>query len=81
MQALTLDLSEMRFTPVGPEKCPGFESQFIGEVVRQAGMPFTSSIFSRRKTGWVSVTTLQAGTRHFYKALTPNPLIIYLMSN
>jgi hypothetical protein len=44
----------MRFAPVGPENCLGFVSQFIAQVFRQAGMPFTSSNISRRKTSWGS---------------------------
>ncbi|NUA32249.1 hypothetical protein FCJ59_37010, partial [Cupriavidus basilensis] len=43
----------MRVAPGGPKKALGFKSQFICQVLRQAGVPFTSSNFSRRKTRWV----------------------------
>jgi hypothetical protein len=43
----------MRVAPDDPEKPIGFESQFFWQVVRQAGVPFTSSNFSDRKTRWV----------------------------
>jgi hypothetical protein len=43
----------MRVAPDDPEKPIGFESQFFYQVVRQAGVPFTSSNFSDRKTRWV----------------------------
>jgi hypothetical protein len=44
----------MRVAPDSPEKARGFESHFLCEVVRQAGVPFTSSNFLSRKTGWVN---------------------------
>ncbi|WP_278648288.1 hypothetical protein, partial [Burkholderia lata] len=40
----------MRVAPDGPKKPLGFESRFFYQVVRQAGVPFTSSNFSGRKT-------------------------------
>jgi hypothetical protein len=43
----------MRIAPDDPEKIFGFGSQFSVQVVRQAGVPFTSSNFSDRKTRWV----------------------------
>jgi hypothetical protein len=39
----------MRVAPVGPEKSLGFMSRFYGQVIRQAGVPFTSSNISSRK--------------------------------
>ncbi|PRG49194.1 hypothetical protein C6V06_24430 [Burkholderia gladioli] len=43
----------MRIAPDGPKKWLGFKSRFLNQVVRQAGVPFTSSNFSDRKTRWV----------------------------
>ncbi|TKC80078.1 hypothetical protein FAZ69_30170 [Trinickia terrae] len=43
----------MRVAPDGPKKPFGFESRFFCQVLRQAGVPFTSSNFSDRKTRWV----------------------------
>ncbi|RIJ86075.1 hypothetical protein RSP822_12095 [Ralstonia solanacearum] len=40
----------MRVAPDGPKNRRGFESRFFCQVVRQAGVPFTSSYFSGRKT-------------------------------
>lgn len=43
----------MRFAPVDPLNLVGFRSLISSQVVPQAGVPFTSSIFSRRKTSEV----------------------------
>jgi len=43
----------MRVAPDDPEKVLCFESRFFCEVFRHAGVPFTSSNFSGRKTRWV----------------------------
>jgi hypothetical protein len=40
----------MRVAPDGPKKPLGFESRFFKQVIRQAGVPFTSSNFYSRKT-------------------------------
>lgn len=44
----------MRFAPDGPKNGSSLEDLFSEQVCRQATVPFTSSIFSRRKTSWVS---------------------------
>lgn len=43
----------IRFAPDGPKNGRSLEDLFLDQVSRQATVPFTSSIFSRRKTGWV----------------------------
>lgn len=43
----------MRFAPDGPKNGHSLEDLFLDQVCRQATVPFTSSIFSRRKTSWV----------------------------
>jgi hypothetical protein len=40
----------MRVAPDDPEKPVGFKSRFLCQVLRQAGVPFTSSVVQRRKT-------------------------------
>ncbi|AFK67092.1 hypothetical protein YSA_00585 [Pseudomonas putida ND6] len=40
----------MRVAPDDPEKPVGLESQFLCQVLRWAGVPFTSSVFQHRKT-------------------------------
>ncbi len=62
----------MRVAPGGPEKVLGFESRFC-EVLRQAGVPFTSSNFNDRKTRWVDFGKAVSGIGLIRPAWQPLP--------
>lgn len=44
----------MRVAPDDPKKTCGLEGHFVFQILRQAGEPFTSSVFTTRKTRWVT---------------------------
>ncbi|MGF6735875.1 hypothetical protein OKW50_008048 [Paraburkholderia youngii] len=45
--------ASMRISPDGPDNRGSFRSWLTSQGFRQAGLPFTSSVFSNRKTRWV----------------------------
>jgi hypothetical protein len=51
--------ASMRIAPSGPGNSCSFKSSLTFQDVRRAGLPFTSSIISSRKTRWVDSLELQ----------------------
>ena len=51
----------MRVAPDNPKNAGGFESHVRLQVVCQAGVPFTSSNFSDRKTRWSDFDIAESG--------------------